>query len=110
MLHGHYNSTKTMLSNCKKHRLPKWQSAKIDLPLGVRYDSGLNMYYAQIKPCNHDEIINLSYCQTAEEAFDEYKKFKQADILLIAAKYKNKVSEIVYKSLLVYEVKPYVED
>jgi len=29
----------TMLSNCKKHRLPKWKSAKMDLPLGVRYDS-----------------------------------------------------------------------
>lgn len=100
----------TMLSNCKKHRLPKWKKAKMDLPLGVRYDSALKMYYAQIKLCNHDEVINLSYHKTAEEAFNEYKKFKEADILLMAAKYKNKIPGNVFKALITYEVKPYVED
>lgn len=38
----------TMLSNCKKHRLPKWKTAKLDLPLGVRYDSSMKMYYGEI--------------------------------------------------------------
>ena len=37
-------SLNTMLSNCKKHKLPKWKSS-LNLPLGVRYDSGMGMYY-----------------------------------------------------------------
>lgn len=97
----------TMLSNCKKHKLSKWRIAKKDLPLGVRYDSSMNMYYGEIKPFGHDEIIKLSYWNTPEEAFAEYKKFKQADILMMAAKYKNKVPKRVYEALCKVEVKPY---
>ncbi len=100
----------TMLSNCKKHRLPKWKSAKMDLPLGVRYDSRLKMYYGEIKPYGHDEVIRLSYWDTPEESFEEYKKHKQADILIMADKYKNKVPKKVYDALLRFEVKPYVEN
>ena len=100
----------TMLSNCKKHRLPKWKTAKLDLPLGVRYDSSMKMYYGEIRPCGHDEVIRLSYWGTPEEAFAEYKKHKQADILIMADKYKNKVPKKVYDALLRFEVKPYVED
>jgi len=100
----------TMLSNCKKHKLPKWKTAKIDLPLGVRYDSSMKMYYSEIKPYGHDEIIRLSYWETSEQAFEEYKRHKQADILIMADKYKNKVPKKVYDALLRFEVKPYVED
>jgi len=100
----------TMLSNCKKHRLPKWKSAKMDLPLGVRYDSRMEMYYGEIKPYGHDEVIRLSYWETPEQAFEEYKRHKQADILIMADKYKNKVPKKVYDALLRFEVKPYVQD
>jgi len=100
----------TMLSNCKKHRLPKWKSAKMDLPLGVRYDSNMKMYYGEIKLYGHDEVIRLSYWETPGEAFEEYKRHKQADILIMADKYKNKVPKKVYDALLRFEVKPYVED
>jgi len=100
----------TMLSNCKKHRLPKWKKAKMDLPLGVRYDSSMGMYYGEIKPFGHDEVIRLSYWNTPEEAFKEYKRHKQADILIMADKYKNKVPKKVYDALLRYEVRPYVEE
>ena len=100
----------TMLSNCKKHRLPKWKSAKMNLPLGVRYDSSMKMYYSEIKPYGHDEVIKLSYWETPEQAFEEYKRHKQADILIMADKYKNKVPKKVYDALLRFEVKPYVED
>ena len=97
----------TMLSNSKKHKLSKWKVAKKDLPLGVRYDGSMNMYYGEIKPFGHDEIIKLSYWNTPEEAFAEYKKFKQADILMMAAKYKNKVPKRVYEALCRVEVKAY---
>lgn len=100
----------TMLSNCKKHRLPKWKTAKMDLPLGVRYDSRMKMYYGEIRPCGHDEVIRLSYWETPEEAFEEYKRHKQADILIMADKYKNKVPKKVYDALLRVEVQPYIED
>ena len=99
----------TMLSNCKKHR-SMWESARMDLPLGVRYDSSMKMYYGEFKPCGHDEVIRLSYWKTPEEAFEEYKRHKQADILIMADKYKNKVPKKVYDALLKVEVKPYIED
>lgn len=98
----------TMLSNCKKHRTGKWKTAKMDLPLGVKYDSRVQMYYGEIKPYGHDEVIKLSYWGTPEEAFAEYKRHKQADIIIMADKYKNKVPKKVYEALLRYEVKPYI--
>lgn len=99
----------TMLSNCKKHRLPKWKTAKMDLPLGVRYDSRMKMFYGEIKPFGHDEVVRLSYWETPEQAFEEYKKHKQADLLMMADKYKNKIPKKVYDALLKVEVKPYIE-
>ena len=97
----------TMLSNCKKHRTGKGRTAKMDLPLGVRYDNKMKMYYGEIKPYGHDEVVRLSYWETPEEAFAEYKRHKQADILIMADKYKNKVPKKVYDALLRFEVKPY---
>ncbi|WP_166433152.1 hypothetical protein [Lacrimispora sphenoides] len=44
---------------------------------------------------------------TPEESFEEYKKIKQADVLLMAAKYKNRVPKHIYDPLLKVEVKPY---
>jgi hypothetical protein len=86
----------TMLSNCKKHKQPNWKETK-GLPLGVRYNSALQMYYAQIKFCGNDELIDLGCFDTPEKAFEEYKKFKQADILMMAAKYKNKIPNYAYR-------------
>lgn len=97
----------TMLSNCMKHITGKWRSAKMDLPLGVRYDSKMKMYYGEIKSYGYDEVIRLSYWETPEEAFEEYKRYKQADILIMAGKYKNKVPRKVYAALLRVDVKPY---
>ena len=90
--------------------LLKWKTAKMDLPLEVRYDSNMRMYYGEMKPFGHDEVIRLSYWNIPEEAFKEYKRHKQADILIMADKYKNKIPKKVYDVLLRYEIKPYVED
>lgn len=86
--------------------MPKWRSGK-NLSLGVRYDSGMGMYYGEIRPCGHDKVIRLGYWNTPEQPFEEYKRFKQADILMMAAKYKNSVPKHVYEALLKVEVKPY---
>ncbi len=100
----------TALSNCKKHRLPNWKSAKMDLPLGVRYSSSMKMYYSEIRPFGYGEVIQLSYWNTPEEAFAEYKRHKEADLLMLATKYKNKIPKHVYDALVKYEVRPYIED
>ena len=100
----------TMLANCKKHKLPYWKKAEMDLPLGVRYSSKFKKYYSTYKPFGHDEIVTLGYWETSEEAFAEYKTHKQADILLMADKYKNKIPKHIYEALLRYEVKPFAED
>ena len=97
----------TMLSNCKKHRLPKWKKSKMSLPLGVRYDISKDMYYGEIKPFGYDEIVRLRDWNTPEEAFAEYKRHKQADIMIMADKYKSRVPKKVYDALLKVDVKPY---
>lgn len=96
----------TMLSNCKKHKAPKGVSS-LNLPLGVRYNDKMEMYYGEFRPFGHDEVIKLSYWKTPQQAFEEYKIHKQADILIMADKYKNKVPRKVYDALLKVEVKPY---
>lgn len=68
----------------------------MNLPLGVRYDSGMDMM--------------KYYWGTPEDAFEEYKKHKQAEILIMANKYKNKVPKKVYDALLRFEVQPYIDD
>lgn len=98
----------SMLSNCKKRKASRGRIRKMELPLGVRYDERLQMYYGSIMPFGHDENIKLSYWETPEQAFED-KKFKQADILMMAVKYKNKVPKYIYKALLKVEVKPYYD-
>ena len=98
-----------MLPKRKKHR-SIWKNVRTDLPLGVRYDSGVKMYYGEIKTFGHDEMIRLSYWNTLEEAFEEYKRHKQADISIMADKYKKKVPKKVYDALLRFEIKAYIEN
>ena len=96
----------TMLANAKKH-YEDGETPDNVLPLGVRYNSKLNKYYGEITFTGAEEPIQLSYCDTKEEAFAEYKMMKQADILMMAAKYKGKIPDYIYDKLLTVEVKPY---
>ena len=96
----------TMLSNCKKHKMPKWKADK-GLPLGVRYDKRAEKYYGEIKLFGHEEVIPLNYHKTTMEAFKEYKAVKQADILTMAVSYKEKIPVKTYLALLKVEVEPY---
>ena len=77
------------------------------MPLGVRYDEYMQKYYGEIRPYGYDEVVKLSYKDTPEEAFEEYKKFKQADLLIMAAKYKSRIPKNVYEAMLKVDVKPY---
>lgn len=101
----------TMLSNCKKHRVSKGRRVKgVPMPLGVRYDMYRKKYYAVYRPCGHQESITLSYWDTHFEAFEEYKKHKQADVMVMADKYKDLIPEKVYNALVNLDIKPYTEE
>lgn len=98
-----------MLSNCKRHyvRRVRWKQDK-GLPYGVRYDECREKYYGQIsidKALGGDgQVVTLSYWDTPEEAFAEYKRHKEACILLMADKYKNKIPKKIYDALCRVEV------
>ena len=64
-------------------------------------------YYSVITFFGTEKPRKLSEWDTPEEAFAEYKRMKQADILRVAAGYKEKIPEHIYKKFLEVEVKPY---
>lgn len=96
----------TMLANSKKHYF-EGKTEENSLPLGVRYSGKNNKYYGEIIFTGTNKLIRLCEWDTPEEAFAEYRMMKQADILRVAAEYKGKIPEYIYKALLKVEVKPY---
>lgn len=96
----------TLLANSKKHYKDDETPDNV-LPLGVRYNSKTNKYYGEITFTGAERTITLSEWDTPEEAFTEYKIMKQADILLVVAKYKESIPDYIYDRFLKVEVKPY---
>ena len=96
----------TLLANSKKH-YEEGQTPENSLPLGVRYNNKTNKYYGEITFTGAERAITLSEWDTPEEAFAEYKIMKQADILLVVAKYKENIPDYIYNRFLTVEVKPY---
>lgn len=96
----------TLLSNCKKS-YKEGQTPETSLPLGVRYNSKTDKYYGAIQLSGTDEQIKLSEWNTPEEAFEEYKMFKQADVLISVLKYKERIPDYIYKKFLAVEIQPY---
>lgn len=96
----------TLLANSKKH-YKEGETPENTLPLGVRYNSKKKKYYAEITFTGDDRITPLSEWDTAEEAFAEYKMMKQADILMVVARYKKDIPDYIYNKFLTIEVKPY---
>ena len=98
-----------MISNCKKHKLPAspYRKEKVNnLPLGVYKSSKKNKYEVRFTPCG-GELITIGEFDTPEEAFQEYKRHKQADIISIADEYKNAIPPHIYEALLKIDVQPY---
>ena len=96
----------TLLANAKKH-YKEGETPDNVLPLGVRYNGKTRKYTSEITFTGAEKAIPLSEWDTAEEAFEEYKVLKKADILVVAAKYKNSIPDYIYDRLLMVEVKPY---
>lgn len=96
----------TLLANAKKH-YKEGETPDNVLPLGVRYNGKTRKYTSEITFTGAEKPIPLSEWDTAEEAFEEYKVLKRADVLVVAAKYKNSIPDYIYDRLLMVEVKPY---
>lgn len=96
----------TLLANAKKH-YKEGETPDNVLPLGVRYNGKTRKYTSEITFTGAERAIPLSEWDTAEEVFEEYRVLKKADILVVAAKYKNSIPDYIYDRLLMVEVKPY---
>ena len=96
----------TLLANSKKH-YKEGETPENVLPLGVKYNSKTGKYTSEIQFTGAERPLPLSEWDTAEEAFAEYKIMKQADILMVAAKYKQSIPDYIYDALIKVEVKPY---
>ena len=86
-------SLNTLLANSKKH-YREGETPDNVLPLGVRYNSKTGKYSSEITFTGAERSIPLSEWDAKEEAFAEYKVMKQADILMVAAKYKESIPEM----------------
>lgn len=101
-------SLNAILTNCKKHYHEEQKlNEENTLPFGVKYNGKKKKYYSNIVFTGTEKIIKLSEWDTAEEAFKEYKTMKQADMLIVAARYKNRIPDYIYHKLLEVEIKPY---
>lgn len=104
-----------MLSNSKKHYNSKYNRLhNEELPYGVRYDASRDKYYAEVSmdKALRDEVkkakpLRLRYRDTPEEAFADYKKHKEAYIIMMADKYIDYLPVEIYDALIDYEVEPY---
>ncbi len=95
-----------MLANSKKH-YAEGETPDNVLPLGVYYSGRAGKYFSKITFTGSEKQIILSGWDTPEEAFEEYKMMKKADILMTAAKYKEQIPDYIYKKLLEVEIEPY---
>ena len=96
----------SLLANSKNH-YKEGETPENVLPLGVSYNSKTGKYTSAIQFTGAEKPIPLSEWDTVEEAFEEYRTMKKADILIVAAKYKESIPDYIYDALIKVEVNPY---
>ena len=47
------------------------------------------------------------YWDTEDEAFQEYKLFKESEIRILALRYRDRIPDRLFDALIKYEVRPY---
>lgn len=93
------------LASATKRR-SRYKSAK-RYAIGVDYDKTRGKFYARITPFGQDKQVKLHYWDTEEEAFQEYKLFKESELRILALRYKDKIPDRLFDALIKYEVCPY---
>ena len=84
----------TLFLNCKRKR-GKY-------PVGVSYEKAKRRYRASLNV--DDRNIKLGQYNTAEEAFMDYKRHKEALILVTADRYKGRIPDKVYKAMMNWKI------
>lgn len=82
--------------------LTKSDKARGEYPIGVWFDKQKGKYKAKLKTNGNPQ--HLGYFTTPEEAFFAYKVAKEAQIKVVAERWKNQLDERVYQALLNYTV------
>ena len=96
---------KFCIGKCNKAE-KSYKSAKV-YAIGVDYDKARDKFLARITPFGHDKQVKLHYWDTEEEAFQEYKLFKESEIRVLALRYRDKIPDRLFDALIKYEVRPY---
>ena len=78
------------------------KSIKGEHPVGVSYKKNRGKFEAYYS--NRGKRVNLGHFNTCEEAFQDYKKAKEAHIKDVANEWKDRIDERTYQALLKYEV------
>lgn len=78
------------------------QKSRGNLPIGVCLDKSKKKYCAGLGINNKN--IKLGVYNTPEEAFAEYKRHKEALIVVTADKYKGRIPEKLYKAMINWKI------
>ena len=84
----------------------KCQNVRGELPIGVRYNKTGKKYEARLRVFKDGKKTRkyLGSFDTADEAFEVYKKAKENYIKEIADEYKDKIPTELYEAMYTYEV------
>ena len=74
-----------------------------EYPIGVYYYKNTNKFKAQYNN-GRKHRVSLGYFNTVEEAFEEYKRYKEQYIKSVADEYKTYIPRELYKAMYEYEV------
>ena len=84
----------------------KSQKARGELPIGVSYYKASKKYQAKLRVFKNGKSTtkHLGYFDTADEAFEVYKRVKEDYIKEIADEYKDKIPTKLYEAMYSYKV------
>ena len=82
--------------------LTKRDNARGEWPVGVCFDKAAGKFKAQL--AINGKLKYLGLFTTPDEAFQAYKLAKEANIKVVAEKWKHQLDERVYLALMAYEV------
>ena len=82
--------------------LIKRDKSRGEWPVGVCFHKHTGKFMAYLNI--NGKLKHLGYFATPEEAFQAYKRAKEAQIKVVAQKWKHQLDERVFQALMVYEV------
>ena len=82
--------------------LTKSDKARGEWPIGVCFHKATGKFMARLKINGKQKFLGCF--TTADEAFQAYKRAKEAHIKVVAEKWKHQLDERVFQALMAYEV------